>query len=338
MSEPSVIGVVGGGSWGTALAALLVGRGHRVRLWVLEEEVVRQITEEGVNHTYLPDIPLPPALEATNDLADCLADVEVAVSVVPSQFVGSVWEEAAPHLPPGALLVSASKGIETSTLRRMDQVLADVLSSSAMRGFTALSGPSFAVEVAREVPTAVTVASESEEARLRVQEVFQTDFFRVYTVPDVVGVELGGALKNVVAIAAGVAAGLGLGHNTMAALITRGLAEMSRLGVALGARPTTFAGLAGMGDLVLTCTGDLSRNRTVGYRLGSGESLEEILGKMHAVAEGVKTTRAVRELSERHGVEMPIVEQVHRILVDGKAPRDALRDLMLREPKPEEWG
>jgi glycerol-3-phosphate dehydrogenase (NAD(P)+) len=245
---------------------------------------------------------------------------------------------AAPHLDPACLLVSASKGIELTTLRRMDQVLAAVVPEQVMTRFSVLSGPSFAAEVAREAPTAVAVASRDPEASRRVQELFQTSSFRVYTTPDVVGVELGGALKNVIAVAAGVAAGLGFGHNTLAALITRGLAEIRRLGVALGARRETFAGLAGMGDLVLTCTGDLSRNRTVGFRLGQGERLADILDDMSAVAEGVKTADAVRELARRHAVEMPITEQVHAIIHGDRSPSDALRALMLRDPKPEEWS
>jgi glycerol-3-phosphate dehydrogenase (NAD(P)+) len=259
------------------------------------------------------------------------------VSVAPSQFVGRVMSEAVPHLDADAILVSASKGIEISTLRRMDEVFSTLLTSDQMERFTVLSGPSFATEVAREMPTAVVVASRSRDARLRAQEVFQTDYFRVYTNRDVIGVELGGALKNVIALAAGVAAGLGFGHNTRAALMTRGLAEMTRLGVALGADRHTFAGLAGMGDLVLTCTGELSRNRTVGFRIGQGESLDEILGHMTAVAEGVKTAQAVVDLAARTGVEMPIAEEVNAILVEGRDPMQALRNLMLRDPKPEHW-
>ena len=336
--RPARIGVVGAGSWGTTLARLLAGKGHDVRLWVYEKEVAEEIRRHGENRTYLPGVPIPDAVEATDDLAAAVTGAEIVVSVSPSQFVGRVMEEASPHVAPDALVVSASKGIEISTERRMDQVLASVLSPEQMEGFTVLSGPSFAVEVAREEPTAVAVASASEAARKRVQHLFQTDYFRVYTNPDVVGVELGGALKNVIALAAGVVSGLGFGHNTLAAVITRGLAEISRLGVALGARAQTFAGLAGMGDLVLTCTGDLSRNRTVGRRLGEGESLDEILGEMNAVAEGVKTVEAVRSLAANHGVEMPIATEVHAILHEGRSPEQAVRNLMLREPKAEEWG
>ncbi|MBW3534548.1 MAG: NAD(P)-dependent glycerol-3-phosphate dehydrogenase [Gemmatimonadetes bacterium] len=329
--------VVGAGSWGTALAAVLAGQGHRVRLWAFEAEVVEQVNERHVNESFLPGAPLPESLRATASMEEALEGAAFVVSVSPSQFVGRVMTGAAPHLPDDAIVVSASKGIETSTLRRMDEVLGDVLSDAQMEGFTVLSGPSFAVEVAAGEPTAVVAASASEEAARSVQELFQTAIFRVYTNRDVVGVELGGALKNVIAIAAGVTAGLGFGHNTRAAVITRGLAEMSRLGVAMGAQAETFAGLAGMGDLVLTCTGELSRNRTVGYRLGQGETLEEILGPMSAVAEGVKTAEAVVALAERHGVEMPIASEIHAVLARGKDPRHAVEELMTREPKPERW-
>ena len=329
--------VVGSGAWGTALGSLLAREGHEVVLWCHEEEVARSITRDRTN-PYLTGVTLPDPVRATTALDEAVTDAGLVLSVSPSQFVGGVMARAAPHLDPDCLLVSASKGIELTTLRRMDQVLAAVVPEQVMSRFSVLSGPSFAAEVAREAPTAVAVASLDPEARRRVQELFQTSSFRVYTTPDVVGVELGGALKNVIAVAAGVAAGLGFGHNTLAALITRGLAEIRRLGVALGARRETFAGLAGMGDLVLTCTGDLSRNRTVGFRLGKGERLADILDDMSAVAEGVKTADAVRELARRHAVEMPITEQVHAIIHGDRSPSDALRALMLRDPKPEEWS
>ena len=332
------VAVVGAGSWGTALGALLAKSGHVVRLWCLEPEVAAQIRERCENETYLPGRKLPAGLQATDDLEEAVSGAEVVVSVSPSQFVGSVMGEAAPHIPQDAQIVSASKGIEVSTLRRMDEVLAAVLSASQMEGFTALSGPSFAKEVADEAPTAVVVASADEQAARAAQSLFQTDYFRVYTNSDVIGVELGGALKNVIALAAGVSAGLGHAHNTQAALITRGLAEITRLGLAMGARASTFSGLAGMGDLVLTCTGELSRNRTVGFRIGHGEPLESILGDMTAVAEGVKTVQAVRDLAERHGVEMPIAEEVYGMLVNGTQPEQALQNLMRRDPKPEKWS
>lgn len=334
----SRIGVVGAGSWGTALAGLLAENGHDVVLWSYEEAVADQVDRDHENGKYLEGVTLPESLSATTDLAEAVAEADLVLSVSPAQFVGRVMADAAPHIPAGAVVVSASKGIETSTLRRMDQVLADVLSGPQMEGFSVVSGPSFAAEVARKSPTAVVAASRDTSTARYVQELFQNDRFRVYTNTDVLGVELGGALKNVIALAAGATAGLGFGHNTMAAVITRGLAEITRLGMAMGAERTTFMGLAGMGDLVLTCTGELSRNRTVGYRLGKGETLEDILGGMHDVAEGVKTAEAVRELAHRHGVEMPITEEVHAMLVEGRRPRQAVQNLMSRDPKPEDWS
>ena len=331
------VAVVGGGSWGTTLAAVLAKNGHDVVLWALEPDVVQQIAGEHENRRFLPGIRLPDSLRATGDLVEVVSHAEVVVNVVPSQFVGRVMADVAPHVSEDCQVVSASKGIETATLRRMDEVMMEVLGEGPMRGFAVLSGPSFSLEVAREVPTAVVAASLDPAAAERVQRLFQNRYFRVYTNADVVGVELGGALKNVIALAAGMSSGLGFGHNTLAALITRGLAEMARLGQAMGAQAATFAGLAGMGDLVLTCTGELSRNRTVGMRLGRGESLTSILGEMSAVAEGVKTAQAAHDLAEREGVEMPITSEVRAILLDGRDPREALWNLMQRDPKPEEW-
>lgn len=330
--------VLGGGAWGTALASVLAKNGHQVSLWAREEEVVEAVNLRNRNEIFLPEVPLPHSLGATGDLAVAVESAHVLVSVVPAQFVRAVWETVADRVRPDALVVSASKGIETRTLERMDQVLGDVLPPAIMERFTVLSGPSFALEVGQEAPTLVVAASRNAAAAEATQSLFQNRFFRVYTNPDVVGVELGGALKNVIAVAAGVAAGLGFGHNTMAALITRGLAEMTRLGVAMGARRETFAGLAGMGDLVLTCTGELSRNRTVGVRLGQGETLEQILGPMRTVAEGVKTVQAVHLLAAKHGVEMPITAEVYAMLTEGRPPREALDNLMSRAPRPEEWA
>jgi glycerol-3-phosphate dehydrogenase (NAD(P)+) len=337
LSEAIRAAVVGAGSWGTALAALLAQRGHEVVLWSWEEEVAVAVNRDHAN-PYLAGVALPPALGATRDLRSAVSDATLVVSVSPSQFVGRVMAEAAPFLRDDAVVVSASKGLELDTLRRMDQVLAALLPPAAMARFCVLSGPSFAIEVANQAPTAVVVASGDAEAARAVQRLFQTASFRVYTNADVVGVELAGALKNVIALAAGVTAGLGYGHNTQAALITRGLAEITRLGVAMGAQRSTFSGLAGMGDLVLTCTGSLSRNRTVGFRLGRGETLDAILSDMKAVAEGVKTARAAHALAAREGVEMPIAEQVHAIVHEGRDPAEALRTLMARDPKPEEWS
>ena len=331
------VAVVGAGSWGTTLANLLAKKGHEVRLWSFEEDVTESINQDGVNAPYLPDVELDANLSATSQIVDAVSGAGVVVSVSPSQHVRTVMGPAGSAMQPDALVISASKGIETRTLETMAEVLEDVLPEGSARRTCFLSGPSFATEVAREHPTAVTVASRDTEAARRTQELFQTDYFRVYTSHDVIGVELGGALKNVMALAAGMAAGLGFGHNTRAALITRGLAEMSRLGTALGANPLTFAGLAGMGDLILTCTGDLSRNRTVGFALGEGRSLQDVLGEMRMVAEGVETTRAAHALAQREGIEMPIVAEVHGVLFEGTTPADAVRNLMMREPKAELW-
>lgn len=337
MSDPGRASVVGAGAWGTALALVLVERGHDVRLWSYESAVADSIQRHRRN-PYLDGVTLPESLHATSDLTAAVEGAELVVSVSPSQVVRSVMQEAAPYLDSDAIVVSASKGIELRSLRRMDEVLAEELGPGLMERFCVLSGPSFAHEVAERAPTAVVVASRSQDAAEHVQDAFQTPWFRSYTNNDVVGVELGGALKNVIALAAGMTAGLGYAHNTTAALMTRGLAEMARLGLAMGARPATFYGLAGMGDLVLTCTGSLSRNRTVGYRLGQGESLDAILLDMKAVAEGVKTAPAVRELAHRHDVEMPIVEEVCSIVEEGRSPVEALQKLMRRDPKPETWS
>jgi glycerol-3-phosphate dehydrogenase (NAD(P)+) len=330
------IGVLGAGTWGTALANLLAKKGHDVTVWSFEPEVTDSINHEHENVRYLKGIPLERGLRATSSVADAVRDTNVVVSVTPAQHVRRVMQTASPAMREDALIVSASKGIETSSLDTMAEVLEEELPGARQRA-AYLSGPSFALEVAREQPTAVAMASYSELAAAHAQELFQAPYFRVYTNSDVIGVELGGSLKNVVAIAAGMASGLGLGHNALAALITRGLAEMARLGVARGANPLTFSGLAGMGDLILTCTGELSRNRSVGVALGQGRSIQEILGGMYMVAEGVDTTRAAHALARKAGIEMPIVAQVHAVLFEGRTAKDALEMLMLREPKPEMW-
>ncbi len=328
--------VIGAGAWGTTLANLLAGSGADVRLWALEPDVASSIKDYGENTLFLQGVPLERTrLSATNSLPDALDGAEVVVWVCPVQHSAALLARAAAFIPPGAILVTASKGIEITTLRRMDEVFADVLPARQAERLCVLSGPSFAREVSAGAPTAVAVASRHPQARDRIQSLFQTRRFRVYTNPDVVGVELGGALKNVIAIAAGVAAGLELGNNAVAALMTRGLAEISRLGVSMGARAETFAGLAGMGDLVLTCTGGLSRNRTVGYRLGRGESMVEIMGGARTVAEGVATVMAVHKLARSLGVEMPVSAEVYRIVAEGADPMEALDRLMTREPKPE---
>lgn len=327
--------VIGGGSWGTALANLLAKKGVETILWSYESEVAEAIEREHRNPIYLSEAELDPRLRATASIEEAVTGASIVVSVSPSHTVRGVMSEAARYMAADALVVSASKGIEQGTLETMDAVLAEVLPPSVAGRTAFLSGPSFALEVAQEHPTAVTMASHNLAAAEIAQELFQTEYFRVYTNDDVAGVELGGAIKNVIAIASGVVAGLGFGHNTMAALITRGLAEMTRLGVALGANPLTFAGLAGMGDLILTCTGGLSRNRAVGIGLGQGRTLDEILADSTMVAEGVRTTRSAHDLSRRTGVEMPIVDEVFAMLFEGQAAGDAVENLMLREPKAE---
>lgn len=329
------VAVIGAGNWGTALGDLLARKGHPVSIWSFEPEVADAINRDHENPKYLRHIPLSETLRATASLEEAVHGAEVLVSVSPAQHVRAVLTAAAPHLDSDIFVVSASKGIEISTLQTMDGAIESVLKSSRPPAF--LSGPSFALEVAQQKPTAVTVASRSEESAAHAQQLFQAPHFRVYTTDDVTGVELGGALKNVIAVAAGMATGLGLGHNALAALITRGLAEISRLGAALGADPITFAGLAGMGDLILTCTGDLSRNRSVGVELGRGRTLREILAEMNMVAEGVDTARAARALALRMEIEMPIVEEVYSVLFEDRPAREAVSNLMLREPKPEQW-
>jgi glycerol-3-phosphate dehydrogenase (NAD(P)+) len=330
----SKVCVLGAGSWGTALANLLAKKDYDVSVWSFESDVTDSINARHENEKYLKGIALSTRLHATSSIEDAVSNANLIVSVTPAQHVRKVLEQAAPSIATNALLVNASKGIETTTLKTMAQVVEDVLPNIQA---AYLSGPSFALEVAREQPTAVAIASHDRGCAEAAQQHFQSPYFRVYTNSDVVGVELGGSLKNVMAIAAGMVNGLGLGHNTLAALITRGLAEMARLGVALGANPLTFSGLAGMGDLILTCTGDLSRNRSVGIALGQGKSIDEILSGMFMVAEGVETTRAAHGLAKKTGIEMPIVEQVHAVLFEGKKAAAALEALMLREPKPEQW-
>ena len=329
------IAVIGAGGWGTALARLAARQDHQVRLWAFETEVVDSIRNRRANETFLPGIELPATLESTHDLAEATHDAEMVLTAVPSQHLRTVLEQAAPHVPADALMVSATKGIEEKTLLRMTEVIEQVMGSRLGPGVVALSGPTFAREVAEDHPTALVAACKRPNLATRVQEELSSLTLRVYTNEDVVGVELGGAVKNVIAIAAGVSAGLGLGHNPVAALITRGLAEISRLSIALGGRRETLAGLAGMGDLVLTCTGHLSRNRTVGFELGKGKSLEEILKSMRMVAEGVPTTHATLALAETHGVEMPITFQMDRLLNGKTTPEDAIRALMSRPLKVE---
>jgi glycerol-3-phosphate dehydrogenase (NAD(P)+) len=334
----SRIAVIGAGAWGTALAMVLARKdAHHVRLWANELDVCESIAKEHINHRFLPGIKLPNSVESTNDLACVLEGVEMVVSVMPSQHCRSLFERMARNLQPDMLFVSCTKGLEDTTLLRMSEVITDSLRSQRFTPrIGALSGPSFAREVARGDPTAVTVASADSDLARSVQQTFNDSRFRVYTNDDVIGVELGGALKNIIAIAAGVCDGLGLGHNSRAALITRGLAEVARLVVACGGRLDTIAGLAGLGDLVLTCTGDLSRNRSVGVELGHGRKLPDIIAGMHGmVAEGVFTTKAAVGLAQKKGIEMPITEQMFAILENGKPPQQAIEELMTRAAKSE---
>jgi len=329
------VAVLGGGAWGTTLADLLARKGEAVTLWAREPEVVAGIERDHVNTVFLPGAALSPAIRATNEIAAAVRDAEVLVSAAPSHAVRPVMSEVAGAVAGRPLIVSVSKGLEPEQLQPLSCVLAELFGAAA--AIAVLSGPSFAEEVYRRQPTAVVAAARDEAVARRAQQVFATAQFRVYTTPDVIGVELGGALKNVVAVAAGILEGLGLGYNTRAALITRGLAEITRLGVALGADPLTFAGLAGMGDLILTATGALSRNRSLGVAIGQGRTLEEALAGKQSVAEGVNTARAAVELGRRHGVELPIAEQVTEILFRGKAPRRAIAELMERDLKSEQW-
>ena len=329
------IAVIGAGSWGTALANLLAKKGLEVILWAYERELVERLQTTWVNDLYLAEIKLDGRMQFTADLAAAVNGRQVVVLVSPSQVMRRVVEQLRPHLERDCLLVSAAKGIENDTLLLMSEVLEQVLGGAVASRCAYLSGPSFAREVAAELPTAVAIAADDGEVARSAQELFHTDYFRVYTNSDVVGTELGGALKNVIALAAGVSDGLGFGHNARAALITRGLVEMARLGAAKGAQAETFPGLAGMGDLVLTCTGDLSRNRTVGMELGRGRRLGEILGGMRMVAEGVKTSLSAYQLAQKLGVAMPITEQMYRILYADKPPRQAVSELMMRQQRSE---
>jgi len=328
------IAVVGAGSWGTAFAAMLAGRHESVALWAHEEAVCADLRDRRENRAFLPGIALPPAIRPTSDIAEAVSGRTVVIFGVPSQYLRRVAARAAAHLSPGACLVSLAKGVENGTLKRMTEVLAEASPEHATR-VAALSGPTFAREVAEGMPTGATVAARDLSVARRLQHALSGSRFRLYADDDVTGIEIGGALKNVMAIAAGMADGLGFGHNARALLISRGLAEISRLGVRLGAQPQTFAGLAGMGDLVLTCTGDLSRNRTVGTRVGRGETIGDVLSGMTMVAEGVRTAVSAVELSRRTGVPMPISKQVHDILHEGKDAREAVSELFSRALKRE---
>ena len=334
----SRIAVMGSGAWGTAIALSLTARGgHQLMLWSHSPEVSETIAESGENALFLPGIPVPKSVRTTSNIEEALTDAEIIVSVMPSHHVRASYEQFAPFLRSGQMLVSATKGIEDETLLRVSEVIADVLGKFRMSlPIGVLSGPSFAQEVAAGFPAAVTIASQHADLAAHLQGEFGSQSLRLYTNDDVVGVELGGAVKNVIAIAAGIVSGLGLGHNSAAALITRGIVETTRLAVACGGHSETLAGLSGIGDLVLTCTGSLSRNRTVGIELGKGRKLAEILADLHGkVAEGVRTTSAALGLARRHNVEMPITEQVAAILHEDKSPLEAMRALMSRPGRDE---
>lgn len=322
----SYIAVMGAGSWGTTLASLLAEKGYDVSLWAFEKEIADEINNRFTNGTYLPDVTLPQGLKATNDLEDAVKKARYILNVVPTQFTRSVFKEAVKYIHENAVVVSASKGIEHGTLLTVSSILNEISGNQS----AVLSGPSFAKEVINKLPTAVTLATNNPDSGLLLQEIFNTGYFRVYTHSDILGVELGGALKNVIAIASGISDGLGLGHNARAALITRGIAEMTRLGENMGADKRTFSGLSGMGDLVLTCTGALSRNYSVGIKLGQGMKLSDILSSTKSVAEGVATALSAFELSQKFGVEMPIVEQVYKVIYKDKNPAEAVNVLMNR--------
>ncbi len=325
--------VLGAGSWGTALAAHLGRAGHEVRLWARNPALVDEMVARRVNAAYLPGIEFPGSLRPVSSLQDALAGAELIVSAVPARGTRAVMRAAAPFAFSSAIVVSATKGLESGTLLRISEVITQELNGACR--VAVLSGPSFAAEVARELPTAVCVASTDPEAAASVQAELRGRYFRLYASTDVIGVEIGGALKNVIAIAAGVVEGLGLGHNALAALITRGLAEITRLACAVGARRETLSGLTGLGDLVLTCTGTLSRNRHVGVELARGRPLAEILAGMKMVAEGVETTSAALALGGRYGVELPITTQMAEVLAGRRQPAAALEELMLRRQRPE---
>ncbi|MEP7274379.1 MAG: NAD(P)H-dependent glycerol-3-phosphate dehydrogenase [Acidobacteriota bacterium] len=331
----SSVAIIGAGSWGTALALVAARGGHEVRLWSHSRDVATNLAEERVNSVYLPGFLLPANIAPSVDLDEVVRKADLVLTAVPSHVCRDVFTQLKEVIDPDAILVSATKGIEIATQMRIEEVVADVLGPRIAARYVALSGPSFAIEVARDEPCAIVAAARDQDSAKVTQGILSSRRFRVYTNVDVTGVEIAGAVKNVMAIATGTVNGLGLGYNSAAALVTRGLAEMTRLAVRVGGRSETMAGLAGMGDLVLTCFGSLSRNRRVGYELGKGRSLDEIVGDMREVAEGVKTARAAYDLSRRLEVEMPITEGVYQMLYEGKSPRDLEVELMERPLKGE---
>ncbi|MDP2600650.1 MAG: NAD(P)H-dependent glycerol-3-phosphate dehydrogenase [Deltaproteobacteria bacterium] len=332
------IAVIGAGSWGTALASVLADGPDEVLLWAHEPFVADGINENHKNPLYLQEDMLPASLKATSQLPKALKGASVVVSVVPSHLTRRVMTQAVPHVAADAMIVNASKGFEFDTGKRLSEVLAEALPQVSAGNFVTLSGPSFAKEVVRRLPTTVVIAGQNPKVTEKIQKLFRRDYFLTYTGKDVIGVEVGGAVKNVIAIAAGICDGMGLGCNTRAALITRGLYEMAKLGKALGANPITFAGLTGIGDLVLTCTGELSRNRTVGLRLGRGEKLSDITKEMKNVAEGIKTAKVVYDLIQKYKMSNPLCVEIYRMLYENKPPRQALKDLLALDLKEELGG
>ncbi|WP_027339179.1 NAD(P)H-dependent glycerol-3-phosphate dehydrogenase [Halonatronum saccharophilum] len=332
MSEK--VAVIGGGSWGTALAAVLNNNGYEVVLRDISEDKVKEINDDHKN-SYLPGIKLSEEIKATTDIKEAVKGAKVVVVVVPSHIVRVVAKELKGILEEDTIVVSASKGIEENTHLRMSEILQEELEGKLKHNITALSGPSHAEEVILNHPTTIVVAHKNRKLAEKVQDLFMNDYFRVYTNPDAIGVELGAAVKNIIAIAAGISAGLDYGDNALAALITRGIAEVKRLGVAMGAEPATFSGLTGLGDLIVTCASEHSRNRRLGFKVGSGKKLDEALAEMKMVAEGVRTAKAVHTLASQLEIEMPIVDQVYRILFEDKDPQQAVYDLMIRGPKHE---
>lgn len=322
------IAVIGGGSWGTALARLLARKGHHITLWVYEKELAESIRDRRENNIYLPGVTLPKGLFASPDMEEVLSGAKWVLFAVPSHVARAVLTQMRPFLSSEIPIISATKGIERKRLLLLSEVISEVLERKGTDRIAALSGPSFAQELVLEHPTAVSLAATDHRLAARIQTAFSTSFFKLFLSPDLIGVQLGGALKNVIALAAGGADGLGFGHNTKAVLMARGLSEMARLGIAMGADINTFYGLSGMGDLFLTCSGALSRNRKVGQEIGSGKPLEVILKQMQMVAEGVYTTESAYALSQKHHVEMPIVHEIYRVLFEGKPPRQAVMDLM----------
>ncbi len=329
------IGVLGTGSWGTTLGLVLSSNGHDVTLWEFDATQADAVRRDRENKKFLPGVPIPPAIAITNDLGEAVERSEAVIFVTPSHAVRDTARAASGFVADDALVINASKGIENETLERMSEVLSTELDRPGARRIASLVGPSHAEEVSRGLPTTIVAAAFEEETAVAVRDLFMTEHLRVYTNTDLVGVELGVSLKNVIAIAAGICDGLGYGDNTKGALITRGLAEMSRLGVAMGGRPSTFAGLSGMGDLITTCISKHSRNRYVGEKIAAGMTLAQVLDSMVMVAEGVRTTKSAAELALRHGIEMPITEQINDVLFHDKDPKQAIGELMVRDPKPE---